>query len=76
MKTAKKAEASRENGKKGGRPRKNSGEQKKTSARKTESKIPVKSTAKKAEKTAATSKRKAPQKKSAGQKKLKSASKK
>ncbi|MDD7580867.1 MAG: hypothetical protein PUJ70_07845 [Treponema sp.] len=79
MKTAKKAEASRENGKKGGRPRKNSGEQKKTSARKTESKIPVKSTAKKAEKTekkAADSKRKAPQKKSAGQKKLKSASKK
>ena len=79
MKTAKKAEASRENGKKGGRPRKNSGEQKKTSARKTESKIPVKSTAKTAKKTekkAADSKRKAPQKKSAGQKKLKSASKK
>lgn len=77
MKTAKKAEASRENGKKGGRPRKNSGEQKKTSARKTESKKnTVKSTAKKAEKKAATSKRKAPQKKSAGQKKLKSTSKK
>ncbi|MDY4130480.1 MAG: hypothetical protein SOX88_04110 [Treponema sp.] len=77
MKTAKKAEASRENGKKGGRPRKNSGEQKKTSARKTESKKnTVKSTAKKAEKKAADSKRKAPQKKSAGQKKLKSASKK
>lgn len=77
MKTAKKAEASRENGKKGGRPRKNSREQKKTSARKTESKKnTVKSTAKKAEKTAADSKRKAPQKKSAGQKKLKSASKK
>lgn len=77
MKTAKKAEASRENGKKGGRPRKNSGEQEKTSARKTESKTAVKPTAKTAKKTAADSKtKKAPQKKTAGQKKLKSASRK
>lgn len=77
MKTAKKAEASRENGKKGGRPRKNSGEQKKNSEKKTGTKTVSKTTAKAEKKSkAGPETKKAPQKKTAGQKKLKSAPKK